>query len=153
MCVCVCVCVCAPSESCLTICNPMELFPPGSCPWNFPGKNTGVSCCFLLQDLPDPGIELVSLASAALAGRLFTTRAIWEATMSFVNPGVLFLPPLWWREGLGSANAWVWGGDSWSGSPFHRETYGHPPEWPRSHPSGHKAVSGLVTLVCSVVSL
>lgn len=28
-----------------------------------------------------------------------------------------------------------------------------PPEWPRSHPSGHKAVSGLVTLVRSVVSL
>ena len=28
------------------------------CPWNFPGKNTGVGCYFLLQRiLPDPGIE------------------------------------------------------------------------------------------------
>ena len=30
-------------------------------------------------DLPDPGIELVSLMSPALAGRVFTTRATWEA--------------------------------------------------------------------------
>ena len=29
--------------------------------WNFPGKNTGVGCCFLLQgNLPDPGIEPTS---------------------------------------------------------------------------------------------
>ena len=28
------------------------------CPWDFPGKNTGVGCHFLLQSLPDPGIEL-----------------------------------------------------------------------------------------------
>ena len=30
-------------------------------------------------DLPDPGIELTSLMSPALAGRFFTTRALWEA--------------------------------------------------------------------------
>ena len=30
-------------------------------------------------DPPDPGIEPVSLMSAALAGRFFATRAIWEA--------------------------------------------------------------------------
>ena len=30
-------------------------------------------------DLPNPGIELVSLMSPALAGRFFTTRAAWEA--------------------------------------------------------------------------
>ena len=28
------------------------------CPWDFPGKDTGAGCHFLLQgDLPDPGIE------------------------------------------------------------------------------------------------
>ena len=28
------------------------------CPWNFPGKNTGVGCHLLRQgDLPNPGIE------------------------------------------------------------------------------------------------
>ena len=30
-------------------------------------------------DLPDLGIELVSLMSPALAGRFFTTSATWEA--------------------------------------------------------------------------
>ena len=30
-------------------------------------------------NLPDPGIKPVSLKSPALAGRSFTTRAIWEA--------------------------------------------------------------------------
>ena len=33
------------------------------CPWNFPSKNTGVVCHFLLQgNLLDPGIELASPA-------------------------------------------------------------------------------------------
>ena len=42
------------------------------CPWDFPGKNTGVGYHFLLQgNLPDPGIEPESLASPTLAGRLF----------------------------------------------------------------------------------
>ena len=30
-------------------------------------------------DLPDPGIEPTSLASSALAGGFFTTRAAWES--------------------------------------------------------------------------
>ena len=30
-------------------------------------------------DLPDPGIESVSLISPVLAGRFFTTSATWEA--------------------------------------------------------------------------
>ena len=37
------------------------------CPWNFPSKNTGVGCSFPPPgDLPNPGIELTSLASPAL---------------------------------------------------------------------------------------
>ena len=32
-------------------------------------------------DLPDPGIEPTSLASPALAGGFFTTRAAWEAIL------------------------------------------------------------------------
>ena len=34
---------------------------------------------FPLGDLPDPGIEPVSLKSPALAGGFLTTRANWEA--------------------------------------------------------------------------
>ena len=33
------------------------------------------------EDLPDPGIKPVSLTSCVLAGRLFTTKAIWEANL------------------------------------------------------------------------
>ena len=37
-------------QSCPTLCNPRDGSPPGSpCPWDSPGKNTGVGCHFLLQ--------------------------------------------------------------------------------------------------------
>ena len=29
----------------------MDYSPPGSCPWDFTGKNTGVGCHFLLQGI------------------------------------------------------------------------------------------------------
>ena len=43
------------------------------CPWNFPGKNTGVGCYFLLQQIfPTQGSKL-SLLHPVLAGRFFIT--------------------------------------------------------------------------------
>ena len=48
------------------------------CPWDSPGKDTGVGCRFLLWDVPDPGIEPASLASLALAGVFFTASAACE---------------------------------------------------------------------------
>ena len=36
-------------QSCPTLCDPIDGSPPGSRPWDFPGKNTGVGCHFLLQ--------------------------------------------------------------------------------------------------------
>ena len=37
-------------QSCLTLCDPIDCSPPGSsCPWDSPGKNTGVGCHALLQ--------------------------------------------------------------------------------------------------------
>jgi len=39
------------TQSCLTLCDPKNCNPPGFCPWNFPGKNTGVGCHFLLQGI------------------------------------------------------------------------------------------------------
>ena len=35
-------------QSCPTPCDPIDGSPPG-CPWDSPGKNTGVGCHFLLQ--------------------------------------------------------------------------------------------------------
>ena len=40
------------TQSCLTICHPMDCSLPGFfCPWDFPGKNAGVDCHFLLQGI------------------------------------------------------------------------------------------------------
>ena len=38
-------------QSCPTLCDPMDCSLPGFslCPWDSPGKNTGVGCHFLLQ--------------------------------------------------------------------------------------------------------
>ena len=36
-------------QSCPTLCNPIDGSPPGSRPWDSPGKNTGVGCHCLLQ--------------------------------------------------------------------------------------------------------
>ena len=37
-------------QSCLTLCDPIDGSPPGSpCPWDSPGKNTGVGCHFPLH--------------------------------------------------------------------------------------------------------
>ena len=58
VCVCVCVCVrarslvCLVTQSCLTLYNPMDCSLPGcSVHWDSLGKNTGVSCCALLQGI------------------------------------------------------------------------------------------------------
>ena len=72
--------LCLVTRSCLTFLQPQELQPTRLfCPWDFPGKNTGVGCHFLLpRDLPYPGIEPMS---PALAGGFFTTEPP-EAPMS-----------------------------------------------------------------------
>ena len=50
------------------------------CPWDFPGKNTGVGCHSLLRgDLPDPGIEPASR---------------WQ--VDSLPPGHQGSPPVWW---------------------------------------------------------
>ena len=72
----------------LTTEPPLSFF----CPWDFTGKNTGVGCHSLLQrDLPDSGIEPMSLAFPAFAGGFFTPSTTWEApfwalTWSFIIP-------------------------------------------------------------------
>ena len=49
-------------QLCPALCDPMDYNPRLLCPWDFPGKNTGVGCHFLLQrGLPNLGIKLASL--------------------------------------------------------------------------------------------
>ena len=45
-------------QSCLTLCDPIDGSPPGSYPWDSPGKNTGVVCHCLLQCMKVKGKSL-----------------------------------------------------------------------------------------------
>ena len=50
---------CSNTKSYLTLCDPMDCSPPGSCPWDFPGRSTGVGCHVLLQGIfPTQGLNL-----------------------------------------------------------------------------------------------
>ena len=41
-----------------TLCDPTDCSPPGSCLWDFPGKNTGMGCQFPLKGIfPDQGLN------------------------------------------------------------------------------------------------
>ena len=52
------------------------------CPWDSPGKNTGMDCHALAPgDLPDPGIKPMSRMSSAFAGGFFTTSTTWKAPL------------------------------------------------------------------------
>ena len=42
---------CLDAKLSLTLLRPMDCSPPGSSPWDFSGKNTGVCCHFLLQGI------------------------------------------------------------------------------------------------------
>ena len=59
-----CVCVCSVVSNSLRshVLHPTRLL----CPWDFPGKNTGVGCHFLLQGTSQPGIKAASPVSTAL---------------------------------------------------------------------------------------
>ena len=82
-------------QSCPTLCNTIDGNPPGSCPWDSPGKNTGVGCHFLLQcqkvksesevaqscpTLPDP-MEC-SLPGSSIHG-IFQARVLEPVTSAF----------------------------------------------------------------------
>ena len=50
------------------------------CPWDSPGQNTGVGCHALLQGIfLTQGSKLRLSCLPALAGRVFTISATWEA--------------------------------------------------------------------------
>ena len=72
------------------------------CPWDYPGKNTGVGCHFLLQgNLSDPGIKLASPMAPALAGRFCTTEPNPPAMQETKNTQVWSLG---WEDSPGRGN-------------------------------------------------
>ena len=93
---CKCVCVQLVTQSCPTLCNPMDQPTRLLCPWDSPGENTGVGCHALLQGIfPSRDWTRVS----RIAGRFFTNWATREAT--FERSSLIFLQ-LWnWSKKLG----------------------------------------------------
>ena len=84
-CVCVCVCVCEVTSVVSNFVRPHGLQPARLlCPWDSPGKNTGVDCSALFQGIfPTQGLNLCLLSLLHWQRWLFTTRFTWEAS---VNP-------------------------------------------------------------------
>ena len=72
-----------PPQSCLTLCDPMDCNPRLFCPWDSPGKNTGMGCHFLLQGIfPTQGLNphLLRLLNwqAALPLSHLGNRNVWH---------------------------------------------------------------------------
>ena len=66
---------CAVAQSCPTHCDPMDCSPPGPLSMAFSRQEYWSGLPFPLPgDFLDPGIELVSPASPALAGGFFTAE-------------------------------------------------------------------------------
>ena len=69
--------------SCVRIC--VTLWTIALCPWNSPGKNTGVGCYALWQGIFPTPWSNPSLKSPALAGGFFTTSTTWE------DPSIMYI--------------------------------------------------------------
>ena len=72
-------CVVLEHECVLSHFSSVQLFGPPLAVAHQAPLSVGFSPCSPPGDLPDPGIEPVSLMSPVLAGRFFITSAIWEA--------------------------------------------------------------------------
>ena len=86
--------ICVWPQSCLTLlwsCRVWTVAPRPFCPWNFPNRNSGVSCHSPPPgDLPNSVTKLMSPASPALARGFFTVSAFWEVSFSKSLPIVKF---------------------------------------------------------------
>ena len=67
-------------QSCPTLYEPMDCGPPGSSAHGIlQARTLEWAAMPSSRGLPNPGIELRSSLSPAVAGRVFTTSATWEA--------------------------------------------------------------------------
>ena len=74
------------AQSYLTLCDPMDCSPTRLfCPWNSPGRNTGVGCHFLLQEIfPEQGLNLHLLC--LLHQSLTSPRQAGSSSLSHLSP-------------------------------------------------------------------
>ena len=72
------------SSVCLTLCDLIYCNPPGSSVhWILQARIREWVAISFSRDLPNPGMEPISLTSLALAGRFFTTSATWESPVLY----------------------------------------------------------------------
>ena len=73
-------------QSCRTLRDPMDCSPPGSSVHGILQARmlARMLPCPPPGELPDPGIEPVSLMSPTLLGEFFTTSATWEAPQEHI---------------------------------------------------------------------
>ena len=75
-----------------TLCDLMNCSPPGSCPLDFPGRNTGVGCHFLLQGVfPTQGSNPCLLYCRQILYHLSHQGSPREG-----SPGKAYCP--WWSQ-------------------------------------------------------
>ena len=108
LCVCVCVCVCMlVSQSCPTLCDPMDCSHQAPLSMAFSRQEHWSGLPFSPPgDLPNPGIEPVSLMSPAC--RFLTASATWEALSSpklcynqvFIKPSQLSIRQIYLDMGF-----------------------------------------------------
>ena len=94
-------------QSCPTLCDPIDGSPPGSsCPWDSPGKNTGVGCHFLLQCMKVKSESKVAQSCPTLSDPMDCTQA--PPSMGFSRQeywsGVPLPQP---REAWGPSKCWA----------------------------------------------
>jgi len=79
----ICVCVRSVTQSCLTLCNPIDYSPPGYYIHEFFQAKIleWIAVSYSGWDLPNPETEPTSLVSPALAGGLFTTAPLGDPTL------------------------------------------------------------------------
>ena len=109
------------AQSCPIVCDPMDCTARLLCPWDFPGKNTGVGCHFLLQGIfPTKGLNLDLLhcrqTLCCLSHWNYQTENLKQLCdvqgqeMDFSTQNTeytLLLPFFWWGEGVCYWSIWT----------------------------------------------
>ena len=89
-------CCCLVTKSCPNLLRPHSLWPTRLCPWNFPGKNTGVGCHFLSRGSSSPRDQP---HVSSLAGRFSITEPPGKPNKAILN--TLFIQSnaviIWWK--------------------------------------------------------
>ena len=70
----------------MTLCDPMDCSPTRIlCPWDFPGKNTGVGCHFLLQGIFPTEVSNLWLLCLLHCRRYFNWSSYWHKVIPLLT--------------------------------------------------------------------